>query len=213
MHVLSYPFDHRGKYWSLAETIRADPRSWDSRANGWSGQAAEHDADHGETDEGDDGCCVTLEISRQAPVAADPRQCAFDDPTLRYDHEFVQLISLDDLYDPTACVGRGQCNARPLITGVGEDAQDERKQRPCPLVQNQRGTVAILDIGRVNGNAQQEAERIDKDVALAPRDLLGRVKPLRIEQSPPFGAVLALWLSMIAAVGLASRPACSRVAT
>jgi hypothetical protein len=30
---------------------------------------------------------------------------------------------------------------------------------------------------------------------------------------PPFSALLTLWLSMIAAVGLASREACSRHAT
>jgi hypothetical protein len=100
-----------------------------------------------------------------------------------------------------------------LVSGISEDAQDEREQRSGSFGQYKCGAVAILDVGRVNSNAQQEAERIDQDVALAPGDLLGRVKPLRIEQSPPFGAALALWLSMIAAVGLASRPACSRVAT
>jgi len=68
-----------------------------------------------------------------------------------------------------------------LITCVGEDAKDEREQRPGSLIQNRRGTVAILNVGGQNDDAQQEAERIDKDVAFAARDLLGRVKALRIE--------------------------------
>jgi hypothetical protein len=62
-------------------------------------------------------------------------------------------------------------------------------------------------------HAQQQAERINEDVALATRNLLARIKALRVERGPPFCAPLALWLSMIAVVGLASRPACSRTAT
>ena len=65
----------------------------------------------------------------------------------------------------------------------------------------------------MNRHAQQEAERIDEDVAFAAFDLLARIEALGIEKSPPLGAPLVLWLSMIAAVGLASRPSCSRTAT
>jgi hypothetical protein len=62
-------------------------------------------------------------------------------------------------------------------------------------------------------HVQQKPERIDKDVALAPDDLLARIKPLRVKRGAPFCAALALWLSMIAAEGLASRPSRSRVST
>jgi len=67
-------------------------------------------------------------------------------------------------------------------------------------------------------DVQEEAERIDEDVPLAARDLLARiprVRPLagprtgsalRVDRRPPFCAALALWLSMTAADGLASRP-------
>ena len=65
----------------------------------------------------------------------------------------------------------------------------------------------------MHDNGQEEAERVDEDVPLAARNLLARVIALRIKRIPPFGAALALWLSMIAAVGLAWRPACSRTAT
>jgi hypothetical protein len=53
--------------------------------------------------------------------------------------------------------------------------------------------------------AQQKAERIDEDMALATRDLLARIEALRVKQGPPFCAPLTLWLSMIAVVGLAYR--------
>jgi hypothetical protein len=45
------------------------------------GQASEHDADHGQSDEGSDGAGVALEIACQAAIAADPGQGSFDDPS------------------------------------------------------------------------------------------------------------------------------------
>ena len=46
------------------------------------GEPAQHDADHGETDEGDDVTNVALEVAGEAPVAADPGKGALDDPAL-----------------------------------------------------------------------------------------------------------------------------------
>jgi hypothetical protein len=57
----------------------------------------------------------------------------------------------------------------------------------------------------MHGDAQQEAERVDQDVALATRDLLASIIALRVERRPPFCAALPLWLSMIATLGLALR--------
>ena len=50
-------------------------------------QAPEHDADHGETDEGGDGSGVTLEVSGEAATAADPGESSFDDPAFGQDLE------------------------------------------------------------------------------------------------------------------------------
>jgi hypothetical protein len=62
-------------------------------------------------------------------------------------------------------------------------------------------------------HAQEQAKRIDEDMALAPENLLARVIPGGIQRTPPFTAPLALWASMMAVVGLASRPAFSRLWT
>jgi len=45
----------------------------------WPGQATEHDADHGEADEGCGGSCMALEVACQSTVSADPGQGAFDE--------------------------------------------------------------------------------------------------------------------------------------
>jgi hypothetical protein len=43
-------------------------------------KAPEHNADHGETDEGSNGGGIALEVARQASVAADPCERPLDDP-------------------------------------------------------------------------------------------------------------------------------------
>ena len=152
----------------------------------WPCQASEHDADHGQPDEGGDGAGVSLEIARQAAIAADPGQGAFDDPTLGQDDEFVQFVALDDLDHPMAGAGSGSCDAWSLIAGIGEDALDEGKKAAGASIENQPRSVAVLNIGGMDDDVQQEAERIDKDMALAPRDLLTRIVTLRVERRAPF---------------------------
>jgi hypothetical protein len=56
---------------------------------------------------------------------------------------------------------------------------------------------------------EQEAKSIYEDVALLAFDLFAGVVAVRINLAPPFSALLTLWLSMIAAVGLTSRSAAS----
>jgi len=135
------------------------------------------------------------------------------DPSLWHDDEAVHLSAFDDFDNPTAGIFRGQRRAWPLIARIGEDFHDEGPHRACGFIEHKGGAVAILDVGGMDGNAQEQTERIDEEMSLAAGDFLARVVALRIEQSPPFGAPLALWLSMMAAVGLASRPSISRTAT
>ena len=143
-------------------------------------------SDHGQPDEGGDGAGVSLEIARQAAIAADPGQGSFDDPSLGQDDEFVQFIALDDLQHPTTGAGNRSRGARSLIAGVGEDALDEGEEAAGASIENQPRPVAVLNVGGMNDNIQQEAERIDKDMALAPGDLFARIKPLRVKRGAPF---------------------------
>ena len=165
-------------------------------------------------DEGGDGSGVALEIACQSPETAEPGKGAFDDPALGQDFESDGgRRAFDDLDCPVTGLGRSLRGFRPSIAAITVDALNEREQTTRAAVKYQRHSVAILNIGGMDRYAQQKAERIDEDMALATRDLLARIEALWVEQGPPFCAPLALWLSMIAVVGLASRPACSRTAT
>ena len=62
----------------------------------------------------------------------------------------------------------------------------------------------------MNNGVEQQAYCIDKNVPLLALDLLARIVTVRINARPPFSALFTLWLSMMAAVGLAFRWACSR---
>jgi hypothetical protein len=50
-------------------------------------------------------------------------------------------------------------------------------------------------------------------VPLLTFDLLAGIEARRIDPAPPFSVLVTLWLSMMAAVGVASRSACSRQRT
>ena len=97
----------------------------------------------------------------------------------------------------------------PCVSTISEDALDEREQASRPQ-QQWDGTVAILDIAGSDEDIQQEAERVDQNMALAARRLFAGIIARRVERGPPFEAPRAVWLSMIATVGLASRPCRSR---
>jgi hypothetical protein len=57
---------------------------------------------------------------------------------------------------------------------------------------------------------QQQPLSVYEKVALPALDPLARSEARRIDRTPPFSALLTLWLSMVAAVGLSSRSANSR---
>ena len=155
---------------------------------------------------------MTLEVFGEPAAATDPSQGALDDPAFGKNDEAMQFVAFDDLDGPCARLCERRRELRPLIVGVGEDAFDEGEAAARATVEDQRSAIAILQVGRVDDDVQQEAERVDENVPLADRDLLARVIARRIDRRPPFCAPLALWASMIATVGLASRPACSRTA-
>jgi len=117
---------------------------------------------------------------------ADPGERSFNDPAFGKHEETMQFIALDDHKLPGAGLGDGGCGFRPLIGGIGEDPLNEREQAARATVEDQRCAIAILHGGRMDNDVQQQAERVDHDVPFAARDLLGRVKALRVKRGAPF---------------------------
>jgi hypothetical protein len=101
---------------------------------------------------------------------------------------------------------------RSLIAAVGKQLFQERIH-PEQGCKQQNAAIAILDISGVNDGMEQQPQRVYENMALLAFDLLTRIIAMRIDTRPPFSALLTLWLSMIAAVGLASRSSCSRHST
>src|ERR1700674_615413 len=102
--------------------------------------------------------------------------------------------------------------SRPLIGCVGKELLQER-MHPKHGGQQHDAAVAVLDVGAVNDRVEQQTQRIYENVALLALDFLARIIAMRINPGPPFSALFTLWLSMMAAVGLASRSLCSRHST
>ena len=118
--------------------------------------------------------------------------------------------ALDDLgFDLGADFGQRQVKDRPGIGTVGKERLQERKHAEEGR-QQQDATIAVLNVRRVNDRMQQQALCIYENVPLLALDAFARVKARRIDPRPPFSALFTLWLSMMQAVGPASRSACSR---
>lgn len=77
-------------------------------------------------------------------------------------------------------------------------------------VEHEQRAVAILDVGAMDHDAEDQAETVDEQVALLALDLLCRIIARRIGVRPPFSALFTLWLSITPALGEALRPSRSR---
>jgi hypothetical protein len=96
-----------------------------------------------------------------------------------------------------------------FISAVDEELLQKR-ERAEQCRHDEDAAITILDVGRMNDGVEQQAYCVDKNVPLLALDLLARIVAVRINARPPFSALFTLWLSMMAAVGLAFRWACSR---
>ena len=101
---------------------------------------------------------------------------------------------------------------RPRIGAIGEQFCEKRK-----LAEQRReqpdAAIAILNASGMNDRVEQQTLHVHKNVPFLALDQLARIEPVRIDKGPPFSALFTLWLSMMQAVGLASRSTFSRHST
>lgn len=134
----------------------------------------EHETDHSEAHEGCRLAGVTLVVTREPPVPADPCKRPLHDPTLWQHDEAMPITAAHDLERPRACPGYGGLHLAALVPRITNDALDEG-EGSSGFSQQGFCSVAILNAGRVDGHGQQQAQRIGQDVALAASDLLARI--------------------------------------
>src|SRR5216683_1666034 len=102
--------------------------------------------------------------------------------------------------------------SEPLKPSIGAAVRDHRnavRDRSESLSAINRNTCPQSPESAM----EQQTQRIYQYMALLALDLFARIIAMRIDASPPFSALFTLWLSIMAAVGLASRSAFSRHAT
>ena len=94
------------------------------------------------------------------------------------------------------------------VPSIGPD--DPQPWEPAQqLGQHQLGAVPVLDAGSMNHHIQEQAHGVHYDVAFASGNpFTGIITP-----RPPFSVVFTDWLSMMAPLGVASRPAASLTRT
>ena len=144
-------------------------------------------------------------ILAQPTTPTQPCQCAFDDPSARQHLKMVAVRrTLDNLQKPTTeCTG--PLYQLSCIAAISPYQLESRKS-PQKLGQHELDPVSVLDVRSMDDNGQKQSQSVYDDMALASRDLLARIVATR----PPFSVVLTDWLSIMAALGVGSRPSASR---
>jgi hypothetical protein len=175
---------------------------------------SEHEADRGEAQESECLAVEVLPVLGQPSTAVQPSNGSLDDPTAWKHHKTLGLIGTPDdfNFESRQDVGEGFLERRSLIATICKEFFQEwihAEQRR----QKQDTAVAILDIGRMDDGVEQQTQRVYQNMAFLALDLLARIIAMRIDAGPPFSALFTLWLSMMAAVGLASRSPLSRHST
>src|ERR1700724_2108936 len=120
--------------------------------------------DGGERNEGGQGFGEILEVLGKTPVSAEPGEGALDHPAARQDDEALHIIAaLDDLHAQDGQFGRGRLDLPGVVAAVGPD-QFEPGEAPAYLVEDQPGTVAVLEGGGVDDEPHRQSFGVDQGV-------------------------------------------------
>ena len=141
----------------------------------------------------------------ESPTPAQPGQGTLHHPSAGQHLKPVAVrIPAHHAQHPTT----GGPSPRHQPPGVGAISPDDLEpgEPVQQLDQHQLGPIPVLDVGGMNSYGQEQPGGIHHNVALAPRYLLPRI----VAPRPPFSVVFTDWLSMMAALGVASLPSLSQ---
>jgi hypothetical protein len=114
----------------------------------------------------------SFEVLGKTAASAKPGEGSLDDPTPREKLEaFDALWSLDDLNRPWSAMGERSYELIAAVNSIGKDMAQLGKPAP-QLLQQRNGPVAILNVGGVNLNGEQEAIGVGDNMSFAAVDTL-----------------------------------------
>jgi hypothetical protein len=161
-----------------------------------------HSANVGDEEPGLGAGDVFLPILGHSTAASKPCEGSFADPAAGDDFEALGRVgTLDDLDGPFGQLLQGISQLWPAVAAICEDMAQLTKVPGDGSQQTQRA-VAILYIGTMKGEGDQQTDGIGHNVALTTLVLFARI----ITANPSAFSGLTLWLSITPPVGLAERP-------
>ncbi len=114
-------------------------------------------------------------MSGEASVSVEPGKGAFDHPVPGRQNEALGGIGpIGDCGSPGAVPEQGPGKLFPDVSAIGEDVTQPGVE-PASGLQHERGTVAILNIGRMHHGFDEKAVGVGEDMALAALHLLAGV--------------------------------------
>ncbi len=116
-------------------------------------------------------------IFAESARAAEPSKGSFDDPASGQDLEAMECFRMLDNFQPGATAGTQgphPLDERASVATVGPDAP----QPPVTLPQGceqQSGAIAILHIGRMHADQEDQSQGVDQRMSLSSRHLLASI--------------------------------------
>lgn len=139
-------------------------------------------------------------ILAQPTIEIEPTKGAFHDPTPGLYFKAALVIGAQDDVDVDTEL-RGAVNETTAISRISPDFAKAREGLR-QAIEQPTGHRAILITGFGDKGFEDQTFRIDDQVTFASLDLFACV----VASTAPFSVVFTVWLSMMAALGVASRP-------
>ena len=162
--------------------------------------------DHGPLDHRFAGLQQIFVIAHQSSKLDQPGKSSFHDPALRMDNK-TDLAGrfFDDLKHPIRHIG-DEFDQKSTVDIVGIEMQ-QAVTIGFQLRQDRQRPVSILGAGGGHFQTPDQTQRVYREMALAPFDLLiGVEADARLLFRPPFEVVFTDWLSRMATEGVGALP-------
>ena len=134
-------------------------------------QASCHEADHGPFDHGFGMGGQAFVVAVESSPAHQPGQGSFHHPTARQNLESVLPLGFPHDLERDPAVPGDPGNQLARVATVGPDQRDRRHRHPR-AVEDAAPAVAVLQAGRGHQHDDEQAQRVDDDVSLAPLTFL-----------------------------------------